>query len=142
MSLTPDQLTKRDFHDRGYRIVKVEHYLYIPGQTVQKRRDLLGIYDFIAMGKDDTIAVQTTSKTNFSSRRNKMLSSQSFTWWTSEKAKRRSILQGWYKENGKWRAKEEELTMQKWHTYQKELREKDSELEQMSRDELAQQLFS
>ena len=142
MSLTPDQLTKRDFHDRGYRIVKVEHYLYIPGQTVQKRRDLLGIYDFIAMGKDDTIAVQTTSKTNFSSRRNKMLSSQSFTWWTSEKAKRRSILQGWYKENGKWQAKEEELTMKEWHAYQKELREKDSELEQMSRDELVQQLFS
>ena len=142
MSLTPDQLTKRNFHDRGYRIVKVEHYLYIPGQTVQKKRDFLSIYDFIAMGEEDTIAVQTTSKANFSSRRKKMLSSQTFAWWTSEKAKRRSILQGWYKENGKWYVKEEELTMQEWHAYQKEMQTKNPELEQMSHDELAQQLFS
>lgn len=141
MSLTPDNLTKRDFQERGYHIVKAEQYVYIPGRTVQHKKDFLGIYDYIAFNDEDTIAIQTTVKGEFSRRRKKMLSSQSFKNWTSANAKRRSILQGWYKEKGLWYTREEELTIKDWEEHQKELRKGDAELEKLSKDELYQRLF-
>jgi len=124
--LTPDQLTKRYYHERGYRIVKVEGWGFHPKIH---RIDFLGIYDFIAMTDEELIAVQTTTKSNHSSRRHKMLRSQTFAWWTKPKAHRRSMLLTWYKERGKWKPREEELTMEDWEKYQADIQERNSHID-------------
>ena len=119
MALTPDQLTQRYYHERGYHITKVEGWGFYPDIH---RTDFLGIYDFLAFNDDEIIAVQTTTKSNRSSRWHKMLKSKSFAWWTKGKG-RRSVLLTWYKEKGKWMPKYEELTMKDWDAYQQKLQE-------------------
>ena len=141
MSLTPDNLTKRDFKERGYHITKAEHYVYIPNKSIKIKRDFLGIYDYIAFNDEETICIQTTTKHNSLARRKKMLGSQAFKWWTAPKAKRRSILQGWYMEKGRWKVQEEELTLNDWQLFQAELSKNDEELEKLSSEELTQRLF-
>lgn len=93
------------------------------------RVDFLGIYDFLALNDEETIAVQTTSKSNHSSRRHKMLHSKSFSWWTKPRAHRRSILVTWYKEKGLWKPREEELTMADWEKYQADEKERLSHID-------------
>lgn len=136
MALTPDQLTQRYYHERGYHIVKVESWKVHPEL---RRADFLGIYDYLAFNDTDPClyAIQTTTKAHHPDRRRKMLKSRSFSWWT--KGTRRSILLTWYKEKGKWMPKEEELTMDDWNKYQAELAEEMNKIDTES--ELYKMLF-
>lgn len=115
MAETPDSLTKAEFTKRGYRIVKVEKWGLHPHIH---REDFLGIYDYMAFNDSDDFifCIQTTTRAHLSDRRKKMLSHTSFDWWT--KGRRRSLLHGWYKKNGRWALQEEELTMDDWREFQ------------------------
>ena len=114
MPRTPDQLTKEYYIERGYHCTKVEGWNV---QPVIRRKDFLGIYDYMAFNDaGEMIAIQTTTKQHMPERRRKMLAKKTFTWWTQ--GGRRSVLQGWYKKNNKWVVKEEELTMKDWEEYQ------------------------
>jgi len=121
MALTPDNLTRQYFIDKGYHVSKVEGWRIQPNI---RRADFLGIYDYLAFNEEEEIAIQTTTKANISTRRKKMLTAKTFEWWTSGKT-RRSLLHGWYKESGMWCVKEEELTMEDWHKRQKEIRQEE-----------------
>lgn len=125
MALTPDQLTREEYSSRGYHIVKVEGWGFYPDIH---RTDFLGIYDYLAFNDaGEMIAIQTTTKGNALARRKKMLSRQSFSWWTQ--GGRRSILHGWYKKSGKWVLQEEELTMEDWNKWQAAEKEKNSHID-------------
>lgn len=114
MALTPDKLTQERYRGLGYHVIKVEMWGLYPEPH---RADFLGIYDYLAFNDDgEMIAIQTTTKPNVSTRRKKMLSAKTFSWWT--KAGRRSVLHGWYKEKGRWKLYEEELTLRQWEDFQ------------------------
>lgn len=135
MPLTPDQLTRKYYSERGFHITKVEGWKIHPEL---RRCDFLGIYDFLAFNDKCIIAVQTTTKTNRTSRRHKMLQSKGFSWWTSGE-NRRSALLTWHKERGKWMPTDEELTMDHWNEYQKKMQEENSKIDTES--ELYKMLF-
>lgn len=122
MALTPDKLTQENYRGKGYHVVKVEMWGLYPEPH---RADFLGIYDYLAFNDaGEMFAIQTTTKHNVSARRKKMLSAQSFSWWT--KGGRRSILHGWYKENGRWKLYEEELTILDWENFQRQKKQEAS----------------
>lgn len=119
MALTPDQLTVRYWQDAGYRPIKVEKWNLYPHP---RRSDFLGIFDYLCLKKGEVIAVQTTTKSNFSARRHKMLKAKTMEWWleTGNKA----ILQVWGKKDGRWEDRTVELTMDDWKEYQADMKAK------------------
>lgn len=128
MAFSTDKLTQQEYRDRGYHVIKVETWGLHPRPH---RADFLGIYDYLAFNDDgEMIAIQTTTKSELSRRRKKMLSDKSFSWWT--KGGRRSILHGWYKEKGKWKLHEEELTMDDWNKFQAKKKEIESQIDENS----------
>jgi hypothetical protein len=89
--------------DLGYLVANVEHY----NSFTRRRHDLFGCIDLLAIGNGETVAVQTTSKTNLSSRKKKIEESEAYpemirSGW-------RIVLHGWFKENNRWQLKEVEL---------------------------------
>lgn len=119
---TPDTLTQAEYRGRGYHVIKVEQWGLHPHPH---RVDFLGIFDYLAFNNaGEMIAIQTTTKTNVSARRKKMLNDISFEWWTQ--GGRRSIIHGWYKKSGKWALHEEELTLAHWHEFQAKKRKEES----------------
>ena len=75
----PGGAPKSDFNPRscewmreqGWNPVRVDYFDHL-----QKRHfDFMGLFDYIALGTDETIAVQITSVANMSTRRNKILGS-------------------------------------------------------------------
>ena len=54
--------------DLGFTAQVVERY----DAYTRRRHDLFGIIDILAVGNGETLAVQVTSRSNMSSRRNKM----------------------------------------------------------------------
>jgi len=87
----------------GYRVAIVEHY----NAFTKRKHDLFGCIDLLAIGNNETVAVQVTSKSNLSARRHKIEEAEAYpemlrSGW-------RVILHGWYKEGNRWCLKEEEL---------------------------------
>lgn len=122
---TPDQLTQQEYRGRGYHVIKVESWGFHPKMH---RTDFLGIYDYLAFNDaGEMIAIQTTTRAHASDRRKKMLRSNSFAWWTV--GGRRSLLSTWYKERGRWKLQEEELTLENWQRYQDEEKERNSKID-------------
>jgi hypothetical protein len=87
----------------GYIVAIVEHY----NSFTKRKHDLFGCIDILAIGAGDTIAVQTTSKSNMAARRHKIQDSDAYPEMV--RAGWRVILHGWYKEGNRWKLKEEEL---------------------------------
>lgn len=68
---------------RGYYAIPVEEHVYRPGKTEKDdplvyTKDLFGCIDLIGLKKGETIAVQTTSLSNISSRIAKVAASEGF----------------------------------------------------------------
>jgi hypothetical protein len=63
-SLTPSQRTKARLAEQGYHPFKTEHW----NAFSRQREDLFGIADFLALGDNEVIAVQTTTADNLASR--------------------------------------------------------------------------
>lgn len=132
-SKSNDKWTKEHFLACGFHWSAGEKFIYL-GDAGYIKRDYLGIFDHIFWGKCTQadpdgffkvgewydFAVQTTSRGHFNTRRKKMLSANTFSWWTEHPGKR-SFLMVWDKVSGKRRYKIEELTMDDWHNFQKKM---------------------
>ena len=90
--------------ERGYQCDVVESY----NAFTKRKKDLFGIFDILAIGNGETVAIQLTSKSNMSTRIKKisespMLSEVLRSNW-------RVLVFGWYKkENGRYDYKEFEF---------------------------------
>lgn len=91
------------FREQGYLVATVEHY----NSFTRRKHDLFGCVDLLAIGNGETIAIQTTSKANLSSRKKKIEEAEAYpemlrSGW-------RIVLHGWFKEKNRWQLKEVEL---------------------------------
>jgi hypothetical protein len=89
--------------DLGYLVATVERY----NAFTKRKHDLFGCIDLLAIGNNETVAVQVTSKSNLSARRHKIEETEAYpemlrSGW-------RIVLHGWFKENNRWKLKEVEL---------------------------------
>jgi hypothetical protein len=97
MSLTPTQLTLRHLRDEGWPLVEVVER-WNPHARI--RQDLFGFVDVVAVRRDETLAVQTTSAANVSSRIKKIgdhpnVAAVREAGWTIR-------VHGWKKVKGRW----------------------------------------
>ena len=96
--------TRKRLTDLGYLVENVEKY-----NTFSRRKnDLWGFIDFLAIRRDEVLAVQVTSKSNMSSRRKKITEHENV--GKVREAGIRIELWGFYKEGRKWEVKIEDLS--------------------------------
>lgn len=97
MSLSPTKLTLRHLRGEGWPLVEVtEHW----NSHARIRQDLFGFIDVIAIRPDETLAVQTTSAANVSSRVRKIADHPNIGF--VREAGWRIVVHGWAKKSGKW----------------------------------------
>jgi hypothetical protein len=102
--MTPSQRTVAHLRKLGYQTANVEHYNYF----TKRKHDLFGCIDILAIGNNETLAVQVTSKSNMSARIKKIEASEALpemlrSGW-------RVIVHGWWKGiNGRYQLKEFEF---------------------------------
>jgi hypothetical protein len=102
VTLSPTQLTLKHLRDQGYVAEVVEHW----NPHARIRQDLFGFVDVLAVGKGETLAVQTTSAPNVSARMHKIADSPYIgaardAGWTIR-------VHGWSKVKGRWVLKRDE----------------------------------
>lgn len=66
-----NQRTIALFEERGYQCDTVESY----NAFTRRKKDLFGLFDIVAIGKGETVAIQLTSKSNMSARVKKISNS-------------------------------------------------------------------
>ena len=98
---SPTQRSLAQLRERGYQCHIVEYW----NAFSRKRVDLFGIFDILGVGNGETIAVQTTSRGNISSRLTKITDSDKI--GECRKAGWRVEIHGWDKAptSGRWRCK-------------------------------------
>jgi Holliday junction resolvase-like predicted endonuclease len=106
MATSPTQLSLKHFRKQGYECQVVEHW----NQWARVRQDLFGVIDIVAMRNGELAGVQTTSQTNHSARRNKILDSDLAKIWIQSGAK--LFLQSWKKPANRWEFRLEEIRLQ------------------------------
>jgi len=90
--------------ERGYQCDVVESY----NAFTKRKKDLFGIFDILAIGNGETVAIQLTSKSNMSTRIKKI--SESPMLPEVLRSNWRILVFGWYKkENGRYDYKEFEF---------------------------------
>jgi hypothetical protein len=89
--------------EQGYKVALVEHY----NAFTKRKHDLFGCIDLLAIGNNETVAVQVTSKSNLSARKHKIEDAEAYPEML--KSGWRVVLHGWYKEGNRWHLKEVEL---------------------------------
>ena len=67
--ITPTQRSLKYLREQGYSVWIVEHWNHF----ARKRQDLFGCIDLLAIGHGHTLAVQTTSRDNTSTRCKKIV---------------------------------------------------------------------
>ena len=103
--MSPTELSLREMRKRGYRCQVVEHYHFY----AKKRIDLFGIIDIVCIGRGKTVGLQTTSYSNISSHRKKIIECEARRDWIGDG--NRILLHGWKKKEGRWILKEEEFAI-------------------------------
>ncbi len=97
MTLSPTQLTLRHLRAEGWPLVEVvEHW----NPHARIRQDLFGFVDVVAVRRDETLAVQTTSAANVSARVRKIgdhpnVDAVREAGWSIH-------VHGWAKKKGRW----------------------------------------
>ena len=92
------------FESRGYKCEVVEYY----NSFTKRKKDRFGILDMVAIGNEETLGIQMTSKSNMSSRIKKIQESDYFVELL--RSKWRIIVIGWFKKpNGRYDFKEFEF---------------------------------
>ena len=92
------------FESRGYKCEVVESY----NSFTKRKKDMFGILDMVAIGNEETLGIQMTSKSNMSSRIKKIQESNYFVELL--RSKWRIIVIGWFKKpNGRYDFKEFEF---------------------------------
>lgn len=96
--------TRKRLTDDGYLVENVEKY----NTFSKKKNDLWGFIDFLAIKRDEVLAIQVTSKSNMSARRKKMTEHENI--GKVREAGIRIELWGFYKEKNRWKVKIEDLS--------------------------------
>ena len=99
-----NQQTRKRLEEDGYLVENVEKY----NTFSRKKNDLWGFIDFLAIRRDEVLAIQTTSKGNMSSRRKKIAEHENV--GKVREAGIRIELWGFYKESNRWKVKIEDLS--------------------------------
>lgn len=95
--MTPTQLSLRHLRAEGWSLVEVvEHW----NPHARIRQDLFGFIDLIAVRRDMTLAVQTTTVDNVSTRVRKIAEHPNI--GAVREAGWQVMVHGWAKKNGKW----------------------------------------
>ncbi len=99
-----NQRTIALFQERGYQCDTVESY----NSFTKRKKDLFGLFDILAIGNGETVAIQLTSKSNMSTRIRKI--SESPILPELLRSNWRVLVVGWYKKpNGRYDYKEFEF---------------------------------
>jgi hypothetical protein len=99
-----NQRTVALFTERGYSCTVVESY----NSFTRRKKDLFGIFDVLAVGNEETVGIQITSKSNMAARMRKIQESEYLpeiirSGW-------RIVVIGWFKKpNGRYDYKEFEF---------------------------------
>jgi hypothetical protein len=96
--------TRKRLTEEGYLVENVEKY----NTFSKKKNDLWGFIDFLAIRRDEVLAIQVTSKSNMSARRKKMTEHENI--GKVREAGIRIELWGFYKESNRWKVKIEDLS--------------------------------
>lgn len=96
------KLTLALYRSQGYECAVTEHW----NVFARIRQDLFGFCDIMAVGHDEVLFIQTTSKSNMSSRRKKILGNPVARLLMAT-PNVRVILGGWYKAGSRWQYAEE-----------------------------------
>lgn len=104
MATNLNQPTRKRLEEQGYLVENVEKFNFI----TKRKNDLWGFIDFLAINRDDVLAVQVTSKSNMSSRRKKITEHPNV--GMVRMAGIRIELWGFYKEKNRWQVKIENLS--------------------------------
>lgn len=103
--MSPTQRTLKHLRDQGYTCWVVEYYNYFS----KKRVDLFGIWDIIAIRKDETVVVQTTASSGVSARIKKISESEHI--GMCRDAGWKCVVHGWRKNAaGKWVLREVDVS--------------------------------
>ena len=103
--MTPTKRSLDLLREEGYKVAIVEHWNHF----AQIRQDLFGFIDLLAIKPGEVLAVQVTSVSNMSSRRNKIADHENV--GPVRESGIRIELHGWAKgANGRWQVKREDLS--------------------------------
>lgn len=104
MAASPTALSLKYLRDLGYEAAVVEKW----NPHAKIRQDLFGVIDIVAVSEWGRVLwVQSTTKTNMSSRRRKLEESDIVPLLGMNANK--VLLHGWHKANGRWQLKQEEI---------------------------------
>lgn len=105
MSSIPTARSRKHLEDMGYHVELVEKYNHF----TQRKSDLFGFGDLLAIRENEVCVVQTTSASNIASRINKITESPLLD--KVRKAGIRIVVHGWKKlANGRYSLREEDLS--------------------------------
>lgn len=98
-----DKLTRTHLEKLGYKVDKAESY----NHHTKRKKDLFKFIDFVAIHpqKKELLAIQTTSKSNLSTRIKKAENLESKAFWHWLATGNPVEFHGWYMENRKWEVK-------------------------------------
>ena len=71
-NMSPTQRSLKLLREQGYKPWIVEHWNHF----ARKRQDLYGCIDILAIGNGETLAVQTTSRSNVATREKKIVENE------------------------------------------------------------------
>lgn len=97
------QRSQLRWKEQGYLVANVEKW----NAFTKTRHDLYGCIDILAIGNKETVAIQTTSKNNMSSRIRKIEDSEVLT--VMLESNWRVVVEGWYKVKNRWTVKDFEF---------------------------------
>jgi len=104
---SPTQCTLDKWRKVGYTVAVVEKW----NPHMKIRQDLFGFIDVLAIGKDETVAIQSTTKHNLKSRITKIESDDLFEKVSAvREAGWRIIAEGWHKPKHRWECEEVDLS--------------------------------
>lgn len=105
MAITLSSRTIKHLEGEGYNAANVEKY-----NCYSKRSsDLFGVFDILAVGNGETVAVQVTSRSNIAARVKKMTAAEDIMAACRE-AGWRILVHGWDKYKGQYRLKVVDLS--------------------------------
>lgn len=98
---SPTQRSLKRLRDDGYLAAVVEHW----NPYAKIRQDLFGIFDLVGIHSmyPGVLGVQTTSYTNISARKKKLLESEALQIWLE--AGNDVEIHGWHKKGNRWECK-------------------------------------
>lgn len=101
MAITPTQRSLQKLRDEGYLATVTERW----NSHARVRQDLFGFVDILALREGETLAIQTTTASNFAARRKKVLAHENLDAVIS--AGWQVVVHGWRKNKaGKWELNE------------------------------------